>query len=81
MQDKKGDEMARVNSARGNEKHLEKLRHLSSTERWQDKVRLYKRKEHFIFTVQSVGIQPPDLLFTRAIDELSNKCDKLLSQL
>lgn len=81
MQDKKGEEMLKVTSARGNEKHLEKLRHLSSMEKWQDRIRLLKRKEHFIFTVQSVGIQPPEVLFTKAIDELSNKCDRLLSQI
>ena len=81
MQDKKERDVLEVTAARGNEKHLEKLRYLSSLEEWQDKVRLLKHKEHFIFTVQSVGVQPPDVLFTKAIDELSDKCDRLLSQI
>lgn len=81
MQDKSGQDVLKVSSARGNEKHLEKLRHLSSLEEWQDKVRLLKHKEHFIFTVQSVGIQPPEVLFTKAIDELYSKCERVLTQI
>ena len=73
--------MARVTTARGNEKQLEKLRHLASEDRWKERVRLQKRKEHFVFTIESVGALLPDVLFTKALDALSAKCDKVLARL
>ena len=78
---KGGKKVAKVTSARGNEQQLEKLRHLITEDPWKGSVRLQKRKEHVIFTIESVGVQPPDLLFTRAMDTLSQKCDKLLARL
>ena len=73
--------MAKVTAARGNEVHLEKLRHLVSQEGWADRVKLYKKKEHFVFTVQSAAMQEPDVLFCRALDHLSEKCDMLLAMI
>lgn len=72
---------AKVTSARGNEKHLEKVRHLSNEERWRDRLELRKHKEHFIFTIESVGVHPPEQLFVKALDVLAAKCDKILDGL
>jgi DNA-directed RNA polymerase I and III subunit RPAC1 len=81
LQDKHGEDVAKVTSARGNELHLEKLRHLASQEKWVERIQLLKRKEHFIFTIQSAAMQQPDILFCRALDHLSEKCDMLLARI
>ena len=81
LQGKGDNRVAQVTTARGNEKQLEKLRHLASEERWKERVRLQKRKEHFVFTIESVGALLPDVLFTKALDALSAKCDKVLARL
>lgn len=73
--------MAQVTAARGNELHLEKLRHLTAQDKWADRIKLLKRKEHFIFTVQSAAMQEPDVLFCRALDHLSEKCDMMLARI
>lgn len=57
------------------------VRKLSSEDRWRGRLQFRKRKDHFIFTVQSTGILPPDVLFARAVDELSAKCARLLDRL
>ena len=56
-------------------------RKLSNEDNWRDRIQFRKRKDHFIFTVQSTGILPPDVLFVRALDELSAKCTHLLNRL
>lgn len=71
---------AKVNSAREHPKLLEKVRRLSGVEPWKDLVRLQKRKDHFLWTIESTG-QPPEALFVAAIDILVAKCDKLLESL
>ncbi len=81
MQDKNGEDEARVTAARGREVHLEKLRHLASQEAWAGRLQLLKRKEHFIFTIQSAAMQQPDVLFCRALDHLSEKCDMMLARI
>eukprot|EP00884_Botryococcus_braunii_P002934 jgi/Botrbrau1/12641/Bobra.67_1s0007.1 len=63
------------------QQELEKLRNLTRDEKWAQRVQLRKKKTHFIFTIESVGILPPDQLFLQAIDILSDKCDKLLNRL
>lgn len=62
-------------------KELEKLRNLTRDEKWAKLVQLRKKKDHFIFTIESTGILPPDQLFVQALDVLSDKCDQLLRRL
>lgn len=70
-----------MTSARGNEKQLEKVRYLANEPQWRDKLELRRRKEHFIFTIESAGVEPPETLFVKALDVLSAKCDKVLEGL
>ena len=44
-------------------------------------IELRKRKDHFIYTVESTGVLRPEQLCARAIDILAAKCDKLLEHL
>lgn len=44
-------------------------------------VQLGRVKDHFIFTVESVGAQPPDKLFVEAAKILSTKCRRFLAAL
>ena len=54
---------------------------MSGEEAWRGCIELRKRKDHFIFTIQSTGILPPEQLCSRALDILAAKCDKLLEHL
>jgi len=47
----------------------------------KDCVTLSKVKDHFIFTVESVGAMPPQDLFAQACDVLISKCDTFLKEL
>jgi len=47
----------------------------------KDCVTLSKVKDHFIFTVESVGAMPPQDLFSQACDVLISKCDYFLKEL
>ncbi|KAF3842579.1 hypothetical protein F7725_024530 [Dissostichus mawsoni] len=44
-------------------------------------VKLARLRDHFIFTVESTGILPPDVLVTEAIKVLMTKCQRFLSEL
>ncbi|CAL8469321.1 g8862 [Coccomyxa elongata] len=68
-------------NARQHEKQLEKVRRMSGEEEWSEHLQLRKRKDHFIFTIESTGILPPHQLFLRSLDQLAAKCDKLLEHL
>ena len=57
------------------------VRRLSGEEAWRGCIELRKRKDHFIYTLQSTGVLRPEQLFTRAIDILVAKCDRLLEHL
>ena len=57
------------------------VRRLSGEEAWRGCIELRKRKDHFIYTIESTGALRPEQLFTRAIDILVAKCDKLLEHL
>mmetsp|Transcript_24915 Transcript_24915/g.41661 ORF Transcript_24915/g.41661 Transcript_24915/m.41661 type:complete len:373 (+) Transcript_24915:298-1416(+) len=46
---------------------------------WEEKVELRRIKDHFIFTVESVGQMPPEKLFQEAINILHTKCEKVLA--
>lgn len=62
-------------------KMMMQVRRLSGEDKWREHLQLRKRKDHFIFTIESTGILKSDVLFVRAIDVLSAKCDKLLEHL
>ena len=57
------------------------VRRLAADERWAGRLELRKRKDHFVFTVESAGALPPAALFTRAVDVLADKADRLLQRL
>jgi len=48
---------------------------------FKDRVQLNKIRDHFIFSIESVGAVPPDELFIDAIKLLMAKCDRLLSEI
>ncbi|KAK1297771.1 DNA-directed RNA polymerase II subunit RPB3-B [Acorus calamus] len=50
-------------------------------EGWENRVALRRVKNHFIFTIESVGQLPPETLFTEAIKILEDKCDRVISEL
>lgn len=54
---------------------------MSGEEAWAEALELRKRKDHFIFRVESTGVLPPDELLCRAVDALAEKCDRLLANL
>ncbi len=41
-------------------------------------VQYKKRKDHFMFTIESTGILQPDLLLVKALDVLHDKAHRLL---
>ncbi|KAL9668267.1 hypothetical protein QQ045_002646 [Rhodiola kirilowii] len=45
---------------------------------WRDSVSLRRVKYHFIFTIESTGALPPDVLFTEAVKILEEKCDRVI---
>ena len=47
----------------------------------KDAVTMTKKRDHFIFTVESVGAIEPEDLFTMAIDVLEAKCEYFLKEL
>ncbi|KAL2621680.1 hypothetical protein R1flu_001885 [Riccia fluitans] len=50
-------------------------------EEWEKRVSLRRLKEHFIFTIESTGALPPNVLFTEAIKILVDKCQRILNEL
>ncbi|KAF9608965.1 hypothetical protein IFM89_012142 [Coptis chinensis] len=50
-------------------------------EEWQKRVALRRVKDHFIFTIESTGALPPEVLFTEAVKILEDKCERVLSEL
>lgn len=47
----------------------------------EDNVELRRVKDHFIFTIESAGALPPEVLFTEAVKILEDKCDRVISEL
>jgi DNA-directed RNA polymerase I and III subunit RPAC1 len=70
-----------VREERGCDLCVERVRELSGEPGWGDKIALRKRKDHFIFTVESTGQLPPDVLVKEAIKVLASKCQSVLSTL
>ncbi|CAI8596776.1 unnamed protein product [Vicia faba] len=48
---------------------------------WEDRVALRRVKDHFIFTIESTGALPPDVLFTEAVKILEDKCERVITEL
>ncbi|KAG4935346.1 hypothetical protein JHK84_049534 [Glycine max] len=48
---------------------------------WEDRVSLRRVKNHFIFTIESTGALPPEVLFTEAVKILEDKCERVITEL
>ncbi len=68
-----------VSNSRGCWYCLERVRRMSGEPRWAEKVQLRLVKEHYLFTIESVGQLPPEELFSEAVSILREKCMRLLS--
>ncbi|GIL92055.1 hypothetical protein Vretimale_14969 [Volvox reticuliferus] len=77
--DEKG--LIRANNARGHEMVLEKLRRLLEQELFSSAVAYRKKKDHFIFTIESSGVLPPQELLAQALDILGEKARNLATKL
>lgn len=59
------------------ERQLERVRRLLGDDKWAGRAELRKRKDHFIFTVESTGALAPDALVRQALAILVAKAEKL----
>ncbi|GKV37381.1 hypothetical protein SLEP1_g45416 [Rubroshorea leprosula] len=50
-------------------------------EEWEKRVALRRVKDHFIFTIESTGALPPEVLFTEAVKVLEDKCERVITDL
>ncbi|KAJ4834251.1 hypothetical protein Tsubulata_029890 [Turnera subulata] len=50
-------------------------------EKWEKRVSLLRVKDHFIFTIESTGQLPPEVLFTEAVKILEDKCQRVIDEL
>jgi len=66
-----------VAEARDHEMLLEKARRMSGEDRWRGAFEVRKRKDHFLFTVESTGAVAPDELVRRAVGVLAGKARRL----
>ena len=53
------------------------LRRCSRQAGWEERVQLARLKDHFIFTVESTGALPPEVLFTEAVKVLMQKASNI----
>uniref|UniRef100_A0A8C6Z6F0 DNA-directed RNA polymerases I and III subunit RPAC1 n=1 Tax=Nothoprocta perdicaria TaxID=30464 RepID=A0A8C6Z6F0_NOTPE len=72
-----GKKVARVANARLDTFSREVFRH----ESLKNLVRLARVRNHYIFSVESTGILPPDVLVSEAIKILMGKCQRFLNEL
>ncbi|XP_029305815.1 DNA-directed RNA polymerases I and III subunit RPAC1 [Cottoperca gobio] len=77
IEDVNGKKVAKVVNSRLDTCSREVLRH----DDLKDVVKLGRLRDHFIFTVESTGILPPDVLVTEAIQVLMVKCQRFLNEL
>ncbi|KAJ4725313.1 DNA-directed RNA polymerases I and III subunit like [Melia azedarach] len=54
---------------------------LRGGEEWEKRVSLRRVKDHFIFTIESTGALPPEVLFTEAVRILEDKCERVITEL
>lgn len=57
------------------------VRRLLEQDRWREAIHLRKRKDHFIFTIESTGCVPAEDLMRNALTILVEKCDQLHGRL
>lgn len=74
LKKKNGEKVAYVQDSRRDTVSREVLRH----EEFKDKVELGRKRDHFIFNVESTGSMQPDEIFVKSIDILRTKCQELL---
>ncbi|XP_052482393.1 uncharacterized protein LOC105764210, partial [Gossypium raimondii] len=48
---------------------------------WEKRVALHRVKDHFIFTIESTGALPPEVLFTEAVKILEDECERVIMDL
>ncbi|KAG8386006.1 hypothetical protein BUALT_Bualt03G0104100 [Buddleja alternifolia] len=48
---------------------------------WDKLVALRRVRDHFIFTIESTGALPPEVLFTEAVKILEDKCERVITEL
>ncbi|XP_013386586.1 DNA-directed RNA polymerases I and III subunit RPAC1 [Lingula anatina] len=77
IEEVKGQKVAKVVNPRKDTCSREALRH----DDLKECVQLGRVRNHFIFSVESTGILPPDVLVTEAVKILMAKCRKMLSEL
>ncbi|XP_058507534.1 DNA-directed RNA polymerases I and III subunit RPAC1 [Solea solea] len=77
LEDVNGSKVAKVVNSRLDTCSREVLRH----DDLKNLVKIGRVRDHFIFTVESTGILPPDVLVTEAIKVLMSKCQRFLSEL
>lgn len=70
-----------IDDAANHEKLLEKVRRLSGEPQFSQYLQLRKRKDKFIFIIESTGALKPHEIFSEAILRLNAKCDKVLEGL
>ncbi|GLC33310.1 hypothetical protein PLESTB_000347500 [Pleodorina starrii] len=73
--------MTQATNARGHEMVLEKLRRLLEQERFSSAVAYRRKKDHFIFTIESSGVLPPQELLAQALEILRDKAQNLMEKL
>jgi DNA-directed RNA polymerase I and III subunit RPAC1 len=66
---------------RAAEAQLERVRRLTEDPRWREAIEFRKRKDHFIFTIESTGALRPEVLFKQALAILADKAERLEKRL
>nr|XP_008513997.1 PREDICTED: DNA-directed RNA polymerases I and III subunit RPAC1 isoform X2 [Equus przewalskii] len=77
VQEVQGKKVARVANPRLDTFSREVFRH----EKLKKVVRLARVRDHYIFSVESTGVLPPDVLVSEAIKVLMGKCRRFLDEL
>tara|TARA_B100000405_G_scaffold239809_1_gene173401 strand:+ start:32 stop:379 length:348 start_codon:yes stop_codon:yes gene_type:complete len=78
----KGDKKSvKVVNSRGCDLCIERVRELMGEPGWDEKIAVRKRKDHFIFTIETIGQLSPGTIFKEAVKILASKCQRVLSTL
>jgi DNA-directed RNA polymerase I and III subunit RPAC1 len=70
-----------VVESRGCDFCVERVRELTGEPGWADKIAVRKRKDHFIFTIETIGQMAPGTIFKEAVKILASKAQNVLSTL
>lgn len=77
LEERDGKQFAKVVNSRLDTCSREVLRH----DDLKNLVKLGRVRDHFVFTIESTGVLPPDVLVTEAIKVLVTKCQRFLNEL